>query len=151
MCQKLVIVKYIQNGTLTGLGFSTQIYAYTIETLKKINKGDFIVIRDFNGGLNDDRKSVSVVKVVEVFADRRSAEALKFIEDKDLTIRDKELIGKADLKDYFSEIEKKRKREELTEKIEKRFREAEKEALYRKLAETDPEMKALLSELDSLK
>lgn len=49
-----------------------------------------------------------------------------------------------------TELDKKRKREEITKKLEARFKEAEKEALYRKLTETDPEMKALLSELDSL-
>ena len=151
MCQKLIIAKYIQNGA-ENLVFSTNKYAYTIETLKKTNKGDFIVIRDWKGASNDDHKSVSVVKVVEVFADRRSAEALKYLEDNSTSaLRDKEFLGKADIKDYFDEIEKKHKREELQEKIERRFKEAEKEALYRKLAETDPEMKALLAELDSIK
>ena len=150
MCQKLVIAKYIQNDG-ENLTFSVHSYAYTIKTLKRINKGDFIVIRDWNGSPNEDRKSVSVVKVVEAFADRRSEEALKYFEDKALTLRDKEFLGKADIAGYFEEIEKAEKRKELQEKIEKRFKEAEKEALYRKLAETDPEMRALLSALDSLK
>lgn len=65
--------------------------------------------------------------------------------------RDKIFVGKAELADYFAEIDKRQKVADLTAKIEKRFKEAEKEALYRKLAETDPEMKALLAELDSLK
>lgn len=150
MSKKLVIVKYIQNGS-EGLDFSSHSYAYTIVTMKKINEGDFIVIRDRQGTPNEDRKGISVVKVIKTFADVRSSEALQFIEYKDLTLRDKEFLGKADIKDYFDEIEKKHKRKELQEKIEKHFKEAEKEALYRKLAETDPEMKALLAELDSLK
>lgn len=143
--QKLVIVKYIQSN-IAGLGFSSNSYSYTIQTQKKISEGDFIVVCDYDG-----HKQVSVVKVVKVFADRRSDEALKFIEDKDLTIREKLFLGKADIADYFKEIEKAEKRKELTQRIEKRFKEAEKEALYRKLAETDPEMKALLEELDTLK
>lgn len=148
--EKLVIVKYIQNEE-KSLRFSSQSYAYTLETLKKISKGDFIVIRDWKGSPNEDRKSVSVVKVVEAFADRRSTEALQYIQDKDLTIRDKEFLGKADIAGYFEDLEKAEKRKEITQRIERRFKEAEKEALYRKLAETDPEMKALLAELDSLK
>lgn len=150
MSKKLVIVKYIQNDE-ENLRFSAHSYAYTIETLKKISEGDFIVIRDWKGSPNEDRKSISVVKVIKAFADRRSSEALQFIEDKDLTLRDKEFLGKADIAGYFDEIEKAEKRKELQQKIEKRFKEAEKEALYRKLAETDPEMKVLLAELDSLK
>lgn len=150
MSKKLVIAKYIQNNG-ENLSFSAHSYAYTIETLKKISEGDFIVIRDWKGSPNEDRKSISVVKVIKAFADRRSSEALQFIEDKDLTLRDKEFLGKADIAGYFDEIEKAEKRKELQQKIEKRFKEAEKEALYRKLAETDPEMKALLAELDSLK
>ena len=56
-----------------------------------------------------------------------------------------DMLKKVDLKP------KKKKIAELQDKIEERFKEAEKEALYRKLAETDPEMKSLLAELDSLK
>lgn len=151
MCQKLIIAKYIVNEE-ENLGFSANKYAYTIETLKKINEGDFIVIRDWCGRTNENSKSVSVVKVIKVFADARSTEALQYLEDNSTSsIRDKVFLGKADIKDYFDEIEKKHKREELQEKIERRFKEAEKEALYRKLAETDTEMKVLLAELDSLK
>lgn len=149
--QKLVIVKYIKNGE-DNLCFSARSYAYAIQTQKKISKGDFIVIRDWCGQDNDDTKNVSVVKVIEAFADRKSEEALRFIEDKSINvIRDKVLLGKADIAGYFEEVEKAEKRKELSQRIEKRFKEAEKEALYRKLAETDPEMKALLEELDSLK
>lgn len=151
MCQKLIIVKYIVSEE-GNLGFSANKYAYTIETLKKINEGDFVVIRDWFGRTNENSKSVSVVKVIKVFADARSTEALQYLEDNSTSgIRSKEFLGKADIAGYFEEIEKAEKRKELQKKIEQRFKEAEKEALYRKLAETDPEMKALLAELDSLK
>lgn len=149
--QKLVIVKYIKNCE-ENLGFSSNKYAYTIETLKKINEGDFIVIRDWCGQSNDDTKGVSVVKVIKAFADVSSTEAVEYLEHNTASaIRNKVFLGKADIAGYFEEIEKAEKRKELTQRIERRFKEAEKEALYRKLAETDPEMKALLAELDSLK
>ena len=63
----------------------------------------------------------------------------------------KDFIGKADLGDYFAEIDRKHKIEEITKKLEQRFKEVEKKALYQKLAETDPEMKELLTELEALK
>lgn len=65
--------------------------------------------------------------------------------------REKIFIGKADLGNYFVELDRKRKVEEITQKLENRFKEAEKMALYKKLAETDPEMKTLLDELEALK
>lgn len=148
--QKLVAVKYLgfnPKGELCCIG---QSYPYTIETRKQIKAQDFIVIADESQ--NEDRNAVSTVRVIQVLDDNTSTEDV----DKLLTKcnyrkpRDKIFIGKADLGDYFTELDKKRKREELTAKIEEHFREAEKMAIYKKLAETDPEMKALLEELEEL-
>ena len=147
--KKLVVCKYIifENGELS---FSSQKYPYLIETLKSVKEGDFIVIKDYNDRNNSDNKAVSVVKVVKSFTDLESDEAHDYLETCTRSPIDKVFLGKADIAPYFEEIEKKYKRAELKKKIEARFKEAEKEALYKKLAETDPIMKSLLSELEAL-
>lgn len=146
---KLVVCKYIvfENGELS---FSSQKYPYLIDTLKSVKEGDFIVIKDYNDRNNSDNKVVSVVKVVKSFTDLESDEVHNYLETCNRSPIDKVFLGKADIAPYFEEIEKKHKRAELKKKIEARFKEAEKEALYKKLAETDPIMKSLLSELEAL-
>lgn len=146
---KLVVCKYIvfENGELS---FSSQKYPYLIDTLKSVKEGDFIVIKDYNDRNNSDNKAVSVVKVVKSFTDLESDEVHNYLETCNRSPIDKVFLGKADIAPYFEEIEKKHKRAELKKKIEARFKEAEKEALYKKLAETDPIMKSLLSELEAL-
>ena len=146
---KLVVCKYIvfENGELS---FSSQKYPYLIDTLKSVKEGDFIVIKDYNDRNNSDNKAVSVVKVVKSFTDLESDEAHNYLETCTRSPMDKVFLGKADIAPYFEEIEKKHKRAELKKKIATRFKEAEKEALYKKLAETDPIMKSLLSELEAL-
>ncbi len=149
MSKKLVVVRYLgfSPEDLTTVGKK---YAYLVETRKSIKKDDFVVLADRS--MNDDRNVVSTVRVVKVLDDNATSEEI----DKALSEcayekpREKIFIGKAELKDYFAEIDKKHKRVELTKQIETRFKEAEKMALYQKLAETDPEMKRLLSELAEL-
>ena len=150
MCKKLILVRYLGYTPEFELATLGDKYAYMVYTRKSIKKDDFVVLANKDG--NVDRKNISVVRVLSVL-DGNATE-----EEKEEAIsgcahnmaREKVFVGKAELADFFAELDKKRKREELQKKIEKRFEEAEKEALYRKLAETDPEMKALLSELDSL-
>lgn len=151
MCKKLLRVKYLgfdPDGELCTVG---QSYPYTVETRRKISTHDFVVLAD--KAQNEDRNVVSTVRVLEVLDDNAPQEEV----DKLITkcnyrkTRDKIFVGKADLGDYFAELDKKRKREEITQKLEQRFKEAEKMALYQKLAETDPEMKTLLEELEELK
>ena len=151
MCKKLLLVRYLGYTTAGELGNVGDLYAYNVETRKSIKKDDFVVLADIGG--NVDRKNISVVRVMKVFDGNSSEEEKEkaILECAHSMARDKVFVGKAELGEFFAELDKKRKREELQKKIEKRFKEAEKEALYRKLAETDPEMKALLSELDSLK
>ena len=151
MCQKLVICKYIgfnPKGELCTIGRN---YAYFIETKKKVEKGDFICIAENRG--NDDRACLSTVRVMNVVNNYKDnvETGNSFIAQCENSPRDKIFVGKADLSDFFAELDKKRKREEITQKLEQRFKEAEKMALYQKLAETDPEMKELLSELEALK
>lgn len=146
---KMVVCRYIvfENGELS---FSSQKYPYLIDTLKSVNEGDFIVIKDYNEKNNSDNKAVSVVKVVKSFTDLESEDTHNYLESCDRNPIDKVFLGKADIAPYFEEIERRHKRAELKKKIEARFKEAEKEALYRKLAETDPVMKSLLSDLEAL-
>ena len=151
MSKKLLRVKYLGFNPCSELCTVGQSYPYTVETRKKISPQDFVVLADESQ--NEDRNVVSTVRVLEVLDDNATTEEV----DKLLTKcnyrkpRDKIFVGKAELGDYFTELDKKRKREEITQKLEERFKEAEKMALYQKLAETDPEMKTLLEELEALK
>lgn len=152
MCQKLVICKYIGFNPDDELCTVGRSYAYFIETKKKVEKGDFICIAEARRG-NDDRNFCSVVRVLKVVNNYENnvEEGNTLIAGCENSPRNKIFVGKAELGDYFAELDKKRKREELQQKIEKRFKEAEKMSLYQKLAETDPEMKTLLEELEALK
>ena len=118
--------------------------------MKSVEEGDFIVIKDYNDGNNSYNKAVSVVKVVKSFTGLESDEARNCLDTCTRSPIDKVFLGKADIAPYFEKIEKKHKRAEIKKKIAARFKEAEKEALYKKLAETDPIMKSLLSELEEL-
>ena len=158
MCKKLVVVKYLgmnYEGDYTTIGKD---YGYFIETKKQIKVGDFICIgyvtkNDTPNTVNEDRNVISVVRVMKIQDDYdyNIAKGNELIAPLCKSPIYKELIGKADLSGYFTEVDKKRKREEITQKLEQRFKEAEKMALYQKLAETDPEMKELLDELEALK
>lgn len=152
MCQKLVICKYLGFNPYDELCTIGKKYAYFIETKKKVEKRDFICIAEARRG-NDDRNFCSVVRVLDVVNNyENNVEAGNtLIAQCENSPRNKIFVGKADLGDYFAELDKKRKREEITQKLEERFKEAEKMALYQKLAETDPEMKELLTQLEALK
>lgn len=152
MCKKLVICKYIGFNPDDELCTVGRNYAYFIETKKKVEPKDFICIAEARKG-NDDRNFCSVVRVLKVVNNYENnvGEGNSLIAGCENSPRNKIFVGKADLGDYFAELDKKRKREEITKKLEQRFKEAEKMALYQKLAETDPEMKALLTELEELK
>lgn len=156
--KKLVIVKYLgtnHDGEYATIGKD---YGYFIETKKQIKEGDFICIgyctKDGNqNSINEDRLVISTVRVVKVQDDydhnvEKGNELIASLSKAPIY---KEFIGKADLGSYFAEMDRKRKIEEINYQLEQRFREAEKMALYKKLAETDPEMKALLDELEALK
>lgn len=149
--KKLILVKYLGFNPEDELCTIGKLYPYLVETRKKIQPHDFVVLADKSQ--NDDRNVVSTVRVIKVADDNATSEEVDKLlsECQYRDPRKKIFVGKAELGDYFSELDRKRKREELTHKIEVRFKEAEKMALYKKLAETDPEMKTLLEELEALK
>ena len=117
--------------------FDSDNYFYWVDTDKVIQNGDYIILKD---DVNWD--ALKVVKVVsaEFFEAGKKYEKAKT----------KALIGFADVGDYFKTKENKRRVKEIKAQLDARFKEAEKMALYRKLAETDDTMKELLAELDSL-
>ena len=104
----------------------------------------------FGNNAVEEEFLVRVINVVNNYNDK-AEEGNALIAQCENAPRNKIFVGKAELGDYFAELDKKRKREEITQKLEERFKEAEKMALYQKLAETDPEMKELLTELEALK
>ena len=156
--KKLVIVKYLGVNSDGEYSTISKDYGYFIETKKKIAVGDFLCIgyctKDGRqNGINEDRNVISVVRVQKVIDDydhnvEKGNELIASLSKAPIY---KELIGKADLSGYFAEMDRKRKIEEITRKLEERFKEAEKMALYKKLAETDLDMKLLLDELEALK
>ena len=117
--------------------FTSDNYHYWVDTNKNIRAGDYIILRD---DANWD-----ALKVVRVISTELFEAGKKY--EKAIT---KALVGFADVKDYFKAKENKRRAKEIKEQLEARFKEAEKMALYRKLAESDETMKTLLKELDEL-
>lgn len=117
--------------------FDSDNYFYWVDTEKTIKAGNYIILKD---DVNWD--ALKVVKVVsaELFEAGKKYEKAKT----------KALIGFAYVSDYFKAKEAKRRAKEIKAQLEQRFKEAEKMALYRKLAESDETMKELLAELDSL-
>ena len=117
--------------------FNSDNYFYWVDTDKTIKNGAYIILKD---DVNWD--ALKVVKVVsaELFEAGKKYEKAKT----------KALIGFAEVDDYFKAKEAKRRAKEIKVQLEARFKEAEKMALYRRLAETDDTMKELLAELDSL-
>ena len=118
--------------------FTSDEYSYWIDTDKSITVGSYLILKD--EASNWDALKVVKVTYAETFQAGKKYEKVKT----------KGLVGFADVEDYFKAKEAKRRANEIKEKLEARFKEAEKMALYRKLAETDEEMKSLLAELDSL-
>lgn len=118
--------------------FTSDEYNYWVDTDKNITVGDYLILKD-------DASNWDVLKVVRV------TYAETFVAGKVYEkAKTKGLIGFADVKDYFGAKERKRRAKEIKAQLETRFKEAEKMALYRKLAETDDTMKVLLKELDEL-
>lgn len=118
--------------------FDSDNYYYWIDTDKNITVGDYIILKD---DVNWD--ALKVVKVVKAVVFEAGMTGLP-------KAKTKSLIGFADVRDYFKAKENKRRAKEIKAQLDARFKEAEKMALYRKLAETDETMKKLLKELDSL-
>ena len=117
--------------------FDSDNYFYWVDTEKTIKAGDYIILKD---DVNWDALKVVKVVAAEIFEAGKKYEKAKT----------KALIGFAEVKDYFGAKERKRRAKEIKEQLEARFKEAEKMALYRKLAESDETMKTLLKELDEL-
>lgn len=117
--------------------FDSDNYFYWVDTEKTIKAGDYIILKD---DVNWDALKVVKVAAAEIFEAGKRYEKAKT----------KALIGFADVNDYFGAKERKRRAKEIKEQLEAHFKEAEKMALYRKLAESDDTMKALLKELDEL-
>ena len=110
--------------------FDSDNYFYWVDTEKSIKRGDYIILKD---DANWDALKVARVADAEIFQSGKKYE-------KALT---KALVGFADVKDYFGAKERKRRAKEIKAQLEARFKEAEKMALYRKLAESVSELDAL--------
>jgi hypothetical protein len=117
--------------------FTSDNYFYWVDTEKTIKNGDYIILKD---DTNWDALKLVRVASAELFEAGKKYEKAKT----------KALIGFAEVDDYFKAKEAKRRAKEIKAQLDARFKEAEKMALYRRLAETDDTMRELLAELDSL-
>lgn len=118
--------------------FTSDEYNYWIDSNEVITVGRYLILKD--EASTWDALKVVKVTYAETYTPGKVYEKAKT----------KALIGFADVKDYFKAKENKRRAKEIKEQLETRFKEAEKMALYRKLAESDETMKELLKELDEL-
>lgn len=118
--------------------FSSDDYCYWIKTAKEIKTGDYIILKD--NETNWDQ--LKVCKVIDIETRKKG----KTYE----SARTKGFIGFADIGDYFAAKEKKIRVKTILKNLEERFKQSEKMQLYRKLAEQDGKMQALLNELDAL-
>ena len=117
--------------------FESDNYNYWLKTSKEVKKGSYIILND-----NSNWDALKICKVVAV-EERKEGKTY----EKALT---KALIGFADVQDYFGAKERKRTIKNLLKTMEERFKESEKMAMYRKLAETDATMQNYINQLDAL-
>ena len=145
--KQIVKVKFIYK-TSDGYDFYPKEYWYIFKSNKQmeVKAGDFAVIESVQDRSQDP---FSVVKVLE--AEEYSYDRINEIEeDINVGVKSKELIGKADISSYFAEKERQEKIRRINANLVNRFKQAEKLALYKQLAESDPVMKDLLAQLESL-
>ena len=145
--KQIVKVRFIErrNG---DFNFSPKEYWYIFKSEKdvKVKEGDFVVIETIDNRYLDP---FSIVKVTS--AENFSVERINEIEeDINVGVKSKDIFGKADLSLFFAEKERQEKIRQINVNLANRFKEAEKLALYKQLAETDPVMKDLLAQLEAL-
>ena len=145
--KQIVKVRFVErrNG---DFNFSPKEYWYIFKSEKdvKVKEGDFAVIETIDSRYFDP---FSIVKVTST--ENFSVERMNEIEeDINVGVKSKELIGKADLSLFFAEKERQENIRQININLANRFKEAEKLSLYKQLAESDPVMKDLLAQLESL-
>ena len=145
--KQIVKVRFIErrNG---DFNFSPKEYYYIFKSEKdvKVKEGDFVVIETIDNRYLDP---FSIVKVTS--AENFSVERINEIEeDINVGVKSKDIFGKADLSLFFAEKERQEKIRQINVNLANRFKGAEKLALYKQLAETDPVMKDLLAQLEAL-
>ena len=145
--KQIVKVRFIErrNG---DFNFSPKEYWYIFKSEKdvKVKEGDFVVIETIDSRYLDP---FSIVKVTS--AENFSVERINEIEeDINVGVKSKDIFGKADLSLFFAEKERQEKIRQININLAYRFKEAEKLALYKQIAETDPVMKDLLAQLEAL-
>ena len=145
--KQIVKVRFIErrNG---DFNFSPKEYYYIFKSEKdvKVKEGDFVVVETIDNRYLDP---FSIVKVTS--AENFSIERINEIEeDINVGVKSKDIFGKADLSLFFAEKERQEKIRQINVNLANRFKEAEKLALYKQLAETDPVMKDLLTQLEAL-
>ena len=117
--------------------FDSDEYNYWVKTARDIKEGDYIILKE--------QEVWDCLKICKVISIEERKKSKKYD-----AARTKAFIGFADVSDYFTAKEKKARVKTILKNLEERFKQSEKMQLYRKIAEQDSKMQALLNELDSL-
>lgn len=100
---------------------------YEFGTYQKLEVGDLVVV--------DTRNGMRIAKVVQVDTTGEYSNEL--------------VICKIDLKQHEELVQKEKAKSELEAKIEARLKESVKLEIFKKIAESDPEMKKLVEEFEA--
>lgn len=111
-----------------------------IYSTKKLKDGDFIVVEHIDCG----------VFIGQVLEDVSKTDYEDYTDDEIKTVIEYRYIQNIDLSDYNKEIENKKRKEELKQKMQERFKVIDEEKKYQYYAQLDDEMKAMYEEYKQL-
>lgn len=111
-----------------------------IYSTKKLKDGDFIVVEHIDCG----------VFIGQVLEDVSKTDYEDYTDDEIKTVIEYRYVQNIDLSDYTKEIENKKRKEELKQKMQERFKVIDEEKKYQYYAQLDDEMKAMYEEYKQL-
>lgn len=111
-----------------------------IYSTKKLKDGDFIVVEHIDYG----------VFIGQVLEDVSKTDYEDYTDDEIKTVIEYRYVQDIDLSDYTKEIENKKRKEELKQKMQERFKVIDEEKKYQYYAQLDDEMKAMYEEYKQL-
>lgn len=111
-----------------------------IYSTKKLKDGDFIVVEHIDCG----------VFIGQVLEDVSKTDYEDYTDDKIKTVIEYRYVQDIDLSNFIAEKEKEKRKEELKQKMQERFKVIDEEKKYQYYAQLDDEMKAMYEEYKQL-
>ena len=112
----------------------------TIYSTKKLKDGDFIVVEHIDCG----------VFIGQVLEDVSKTNYEDYTDDEIKTVIEYRYVQDIDLSNFIAEKEKEKRKEELKQKMQERFKVIDEEKKYQYYAKLDDEMKAMYEEYKQL-